>query len=267
MELTDFTLRILLIFIPGIISLIVIQAFTVHKEIKPYKFIIYSLLLGFISYFFYYIINLIINTFDNEKLTFSFFKTFFKTLFNKNEEINIKEINVKEIISVSFLSVIMGCIYSFLDKHKIFHRMAQKLHITKKFGDLNVWSYLMNSKLPEWVRIIDIKNDLTYEGWVHAFSDATEPDEIFLRDVKVYQTSISKVIYETPALYLAQAKKNYLIEFPLINITQDKKKPKLKKINFKNIIGGIFKWLMIIILIIVITIALMLVLRKLMRVL
>ena len=89
----------------------------------------------------------------------------------------------------------------------------------------------MNSRIPEWVIIRDIKNDIMYEGWVQAFSDATEPDEIFLRNVKIYKNSTSKLMYETKGLYLSQKKENLLIEFPFINSKEysDEQKNKEEK--------------------------------------
>ena len=44
----------------------------------------------------------------------------------------------------------------------------------------------MNSEIPEWIVIRDVENDLIFEGLVKVFSDSTEKDELFLRDVIVF---------------------------------------------------------------------------------
>jgi len=78
----------------------------------------------------------------------------------------------------------------------------------------------MNSEKMEWVVIRDIKNDLMYEGWIKAFSDSTEKDEIFLRDVRVFKNSTSEELYDIPGLYLPSKGINLIVEFPTLEFTE-----------------------------------------------
>ena len=64
-----------------------------------------------------------------------------------------------------------------------------------------------------------------YEGWVELFSDGSEPDEIFIRDAKIYKNSTGEPMYDTPGLYLPRKKENLRIEFPLLKFSEKYQRP------------------------------------------
>ena len=211
MQLSEFTLRIILLFIPGITCLTIIDKLTDHKELKLHQLLINSFVLGFLCYASYYLIILIIGMCPNINLQFSFFDI----LMDKNTSLDFKEI-----IFVIGWSVPLGFIFTFLINSKVLHRVARALKTSKKFGDADVWSYIMNSKMPEWIVIRDLENDLMYEGWIEAFSDSTEKDEVFVRDVIVYKNSTADKMYSIPGLYLSRKRENLIFEFPSLRYTK-----------------------------------------------
>jgi hypothetical protein len=71
----------------------------------------------------------------------------------------------------------------------------------------------MNSKIPAWVTIRDMQNDIMYQGYVVAFSDSLEKDEIFLDNVSVYQNSTGNKLYDVAGLYIPTKRENLIIEF------------------------------------------------------
>lgn len=221
MTLSEFTLRIILIFLPGLISFMITEQLTVHKETQTYRFFIYSLMLGFLCYLIYYLISL--KVFLNS----SFY--FIQSLSN-----NQLPLNFWEIFWATMLSIPLGFLVSFFINKKILHKIAKKIGASKKFGDLDVWSYIMNSQMPEWVVVRDKENNLMYEGWVHAFSESTERDELFLKDVRVFTNDTAQELYEVPALYLPRNRDNLIIEFPTINFPVSKKKKNVKNQEVEN---------------------------------
>lgn len=220
MELSEFTFRVILIFVPGLISFLIIDKLTIHKDFKIHQIIISSLILGFLCYFSYYLMLPLIKIALKNDVKFSFLKV----LVDKNATINFKEITI-----VTILSIPIGFLFTFLLNYKVLFRVAHKLKISKKFGDLDIWSYIMNSKIPEWVVIRDLENDLMYEGWIEAFSDSTGVDELFLRDVKVYKNSTAEECYEIPGLYLPRKRENLIIEFPLLEFSEYKERSQRKE--------------------------------------
>ena len=219
MQLSEFAFRIILLFIPGLISFIIIEKLTCHKEYKLYDVIMYSLILGFFCYYIYFAIIIICNNFFKMGLSLSFFHIISD---------NRAEINLNEIILVSVISIPLGFIFTFLINYKIIFRIAHILKISNKFGDVDVWSYIMNLEIPEWVVIRDIENNIMIEGWIQAFSDSTEKDELFLRDVIVYENSSGDELYKIPGLYLPRNRDKLMVEFPELQFTEYIERPKSK---------------------------------------
>jgi len=218
-ELSDFAIKLILLFLPGIISFLIINILTNHKEFKFYFILIYSLLLGFFNYFIYYLIILLSN-YVAKCFNLNFFRTV--TFFDFINGV-LKEVDFLEIIYVCIISIPVGFIFVYFINRNFLNRFAHFIKLTKKYSEVDVWSHLMNSKIPEWVYIRDIKNNLVYYGWIKVFSDSTEQDELFLEDVKVFRYSDSKFLYEIPGLYLYNSRKNMIIEFPSTKIINKKK--------------------------------------------
>ena len=213
MEISEFTIRVILLFLPGIISFLIIEKLTVMKERGPFYFVIYTFILGFFSYFTFAIVLWLINTLPSVSRDTSV--KFLKALLNSKEEIEITEV-----VWVSVLSIMNGFILSFIINRKYFHRLAQKMNITSKFGELDVWAYIFNSPDDtEWVTVRDIKNNLVYEGWVEAFSDSVKENELFIRDVIVFRNSTGERLYEIPGLYICRNRDEVTIEFNALEFT------------------------------------------------
>jgi hypothetical protein len=62
------------------------------------------------------------------------------------------------------------------------------------------------------VVVRDLDHDLAYDGWVNAFSDTYDANELLLRDVKVYQSSSAQLLYELDSVYLTREKDELTIE-------------------------------------------------------
>lgn len=204
MEISEVTVRLLLVFFPGIICAMVVDALTVHRERKLWSFVLNSFVLGFTCYL----------------LTFALWQVLSPghvTIMESLLEVKAKEgkeaLAVVEIVVATVLSIPLAFGVSYASNHKLLHRMARGLRVTKKFGDLDVWGYLFNSDIPEWVVVRDLEEDLAYEGWVEAFSDTADDNELFLRDVRVVNNTTGDEIYRVGGLYLARARGKLTIEF------------------------------------------------------
>ena len=53
MGLTDLTVRLMLIFFPGIICFFIVDAFTIHRERKAHEILLLSYIYGILCYFIY----------------------------------------------------------------------------------------------------------------------------------------------------------------------------------------------------------------------
>ncbi len=206
MNFSEFTLYIMLIFLPGIIAYKVFDELTHQKDKKAYEVVVYSFLFGFFSYFIYYLIFSFPYWFSESEFQFHFLSTL------KEPE----TLDFEEVFYVSCIAIIAGVVITLIDTYKILFIVARWLRITKKHGELDTFTFLMNSNIGKdaWVIIRDTEDDRAYYGWIYAYSIGADQNELFLRDVKVYENSTGNILMTSPGIYLAKSKEKYVIEFP-----------------------------------------------------
>ncbi len=217
--ISEFTLRMILLFIPGIIGFYIYDCLIEHKSFKLYEKIIGFLIIGFLSYSLYYLIintintsaNWICHTRVNQLCDTNLKFTFLDAL--RNEKVDL---NFGEIIITSGLSIIVGSLITYCSYKKVLYTLANKRGISNKFGEIDLFNFLMNHNeyKKQWVLINDKENNLIYYCWILAWSRISEENELFLRDVIVYSYDKKELLYQTPAVYLPRSWENLTIEFP-----------------------------------------------------
>lgn len=215
MGLTEFTFKMILIFIPGLISFIIVDNLTVHRETKTHHWLIYSFLLGFLAYLCWFVFIKLSGCLLGIVIPFDFFDN----LTSPQVKPNMGQISIVTIISVP-----LGLFVSRMINRKWLYSLAKCFGASDKFGDLDVFEFILNSDdVPKWVVIRDKEADRAYEGFVSAWSDATERDGLFLQDVKIYENSSGEWLYDVPALYLPKKLESLRFEFPCVEYTQHMK--------------------------------------------
>lgn len=210
MQFSELTIKLLLIFFPGIIAAFIVDNLTSHRERDFKIFLLHAFILGMSSYFPLYLIEWINNTIVRlNGLNASWKVSFLKYLTDGKNDINFSEV-----FWALVFSIIIGFGIVALINHNVFHKIAKRMKITKKFGSLDVWSHVFESPQTLWVVVRDISDDLMYEGWVSAFSDTYDTNELLLREVAVYRNSTAEKLYEIEGIYLTRKKDEIVIEFP-----------------------------------------------------
>lgn len=215
MEITDLTIRILLLVFPGLIAYFIVHEFTEQKRenfiIETIKILIYS----FLSYSIYatgkIILALFIKTINKDVY-------FLKCLIDKTADISWIEILV-----TAFIALFISCIITKLINKSWFHKTAQELKLTKKFGDLDVWSYLFNGKQDFYMIIRDIENNLTYQGYPQAFAKDHNEAEVLLINVMVYRYEDSTFLYKIDSMYYKFNSEKFSFEIQFIEEVKDEK--------------------------------------------
>ena len=155
MSLTEYSFRLLLLFLPGIIAFIIIDNLTIHQETKTQHRIIYSLLLGFLSYLLLMIlskpIQLLFTTLPPMQ--------FIVSLTNKDTQINFTEI-----FTASIIGVCLGCTLCKAINDRCLFKLAQKLRISNKFQETDAWANCIATYHPVWVIIRDREQNIIYQG-------------------------------------------------------------------------------------------------------
>ncbi|HWB08624.1 MAG TPA: DUF6338 family protein [Pirellulales bacterium] len=218
MELSDLTIRILLLFFPGIICYVIVDALTVHQPRKPFQFVLFSYVLGVLCYVIYgALCKLAAAIADHYTWDTTYIPSgdgFLSALTVDGQKLDFAEIGC-----VTVLAFVVAFVFAAASNHKLLYRFAGAISVTKQFGDENVWSFVFNANEFEWVHVRDLKNGLVYEGWVNAFSDVDRTPSLLLMDVVVYRNNAPDVIgpaqelYRVPALYVSRKQEEFTIEF------------------------------------------------------
>jgi len=208
-------IALVLIFIPGIIATIIGDKITRHSKWDSFKFGIYSLVLGIMSYvalqlwsYSSDLVNaLIIKQTPIKEIIWSHLNVWQFALDGKPDNIQPWELCLATLFSVP-----VAFLASWVINFKLFNKIAQKIKVTTKYGDENLFSFYLNAKEIDWVYVRDIEANLTYFGEVVSYSENENIQELVLSDVSVYRYEGSIPLYELSSIYLCKDMGKFIIE-------------------------------------------------------
>lgn len=193
MNISEFTLTLLFLFLPGILGVLLIGALTVVKVTEIKIFSLYVYLLSVISYLFTGFIN------DYRFINF---------LLKGNLNIIPKEIFIATIVSL-VLSILIIYVINF----NLMYKLAGKLRLSTKFGNNDVWLTLFNDKNTTWITLRPSDCEQYFVGEVEHFSDENNLRELTLVNVAIYSDDNGKYLYSQDKIYFSfPADQNITIE-------------------------------------------------------
>jgi len=213
MDLTDLSVKLLLLFFPGIVCYLTVDALTVHRERKLHEIFLLSFVYGLLSYLVYAVLKAPFGITISAETGFALDApkvAFLESLTEEQVAINVAEVGI-----VTVLSLAIGVGVSFALNRYWFHDLARWAGITKKFGQPSVWSFALNANEVRWATVRDLENNLVFQGYIRAFSDVEDPAELLLTQVCVYNETTGELLYEADHMYLARDKSNLTVEFPV----------------------------------------------------
>jgi len=207
MPVSDLTVRLVLLFLPGVICSYVIDGLTSHRQRVPFFFVLQSLVLGFVSYAFYTGLARLAHRLAPS--SFCGNVVFLRALVDQTVPIS-----VVEIVCACGVAIVVGLLFTTSSTYKLHMRLLRAIGVTRKFDELDVWGFAFNLRRgTEWATVRDHRNDLMYDGWVQAFSDSSDRPELLLRDVSVYRNLSRERLYQVGAAYIALDASDIAIEF------------------------------------------------------
>ncbi|HET7232678.1 MAG TPA: DUF6338 family protein [Longimicrobium sp.] len=208
MELSSLTLRVLLLFFPGVLCALLVDALTVHRERTPAQFLTHAFALGMGSYLSLGVLRDVAAAFAQWlHLRQPLEITFFDALVNDRLRLAWGEIALAALVAVLLSAMISAAV-----NRRTLLRVGNRLTLTRKTGELDVWSFLFNSPAGTYVVVRDLPEDLAYAGTVEVFSDTSSPAELLLKNVEVFQSSTLTKLYEAERVYLARDPTKLVIE-------------------------------------------------------
>ena len=209
--MNQLVVTLIFILLPGIVAAVIMDKLVFHPKWDSFKFILYSLLLGVLSYMALQVIywghDYWISC-EGKPIIWSSLNFWDTVIADK------PSINKKEIFLVTALSIPVAFFISWATNFKLLNKVAQLLRVSAKYGDENLYSYFLNAQEIDWVYIRDIENNLTYEGRVVSYSENENSQEIVLSEVKVYRYSDSVMLYDMPKIYISRDFGKLIIESP-----------------------------------------------------
>lgn len=195
-DISDLAVRLLFLFLPGIIGSSVIDLLTTHRKRQMFHFVLHSYLIGVFSYGILMLIVYLANM-KFEKLDWKV--TFLKSLLNSKEQIKVSEVFLASLIGL-ILAIILVVI---INKKQIF-KAANYFGISNKHGEDDVWDFLFSDENVEWATVRDPDTKLVYQGAISAYSQKDDKRELLLTEVKVFkdENGVLKDLYDREHIYL-----------------------------------------------------------------
>ena len=156
-----------------------------------------SIVLGLLSYL---VLQVVILFLEIRQLFYPNFHATLLSVWTSFVDSN-QSIDPYEVIKACLTSIPIALFLTYLNEKKIFNRFAQWSKISTKYGDENLFFFLLNSRNVYWVNVHRISQDLTYQGLVDSFAAGKTTYELLLNDVKVYRHSDSAFLYELAHIY------------------------------------------------------------------
>jgi hypothetical protein len=210
MNFTEFAFRVLLLFFPGLVGILIMGQLTIQKKKEPFFFLLQALVLGVVSYFLTWLLYDGWCRWLNERwsLGLPMELSFFADLQDSK-----RALHFTEIAAASIIAVFVSLVGTYCSNRRFLFRFARCFGLSNKTGALDVWGYVMESPRLVFVTVRDEDRDISYDGWIEAFSETEEKQELLLRDVGVYRGSDSAFLYQVGAMYLKLDPKKILLEF------------------------------------------------------
>lgn len=198
-----------IILLPGIVCAVICDKLTVHSKWDAFKFTLYSFVLGLFAYtilqFFHYLLDAI-NGLWSKVWIWHHLKIWSSALSDKTT------IPAWEVFWATICSVPAAFFSSWVVNYKFFNKIGQKIKITHKYGDENLFSYYLNAKEIDWIYVRDTEKNLTYQGRVVSSSENDHIQELVLSEVTVFRYEDSSELYSVPTIYLSKEMGKFIIE-------------------------------------------------------
>lgn len=209
MQISELTIRLIILIIPGIVATLIVDTLTTHREWSPFRFSTYSVVLGVLSYIFYqlflYLWSLLI-------LLCPLFPTppnltFWSSLFNN--KIPILE---DEVIFTCLFGLLLSLVIAGVINSQSLNKIANKLKLSDVYGEDELFTQFIKNISDEWVWVRCKTTGLTYGGYIKSYAESEKLHEIELHDVTVYNSEDSNELYTLTKIYLASQPGDFTIE-------------------------------------------------------
>ena len=217
MEVTEVTLRLMLLGMPGIVAYLIICKITTKRKGTQLDSLLQIFLLSILSYLLLSGFYLLLTNVTGGRIAIdSPLERLIGSISSKTSSILFWEI-----IAATTASIIVALGWSYAWYYKFLTKLARFIRASDRYGDDGIMAAFLSSEQlhekGEWLIVRDHSTDIFYYGFVHAWSDSNdEQRELILLDVSVYSNADGSFLYQTEYLYLERPKGVLSIETPTL---------------------------------------------------
>jgi hypothetical protein len=208
--MNELTILLVVILFPGVLLTVVYDNYAEHKPWDSFKYILYSIVSGFITYAVLQIVifsfQFLYNIKGHENTVW-----YVLSVWDFVKKSPTFEIHLLEILSAGFMGIVLGLISVKITQLRIINNILIKIGVTNKYGDDSVYVKTIEDLQDDWVRVIILDENMSFEGRIHCYHDNAQLLEISLKEVIVYETSTATKLYETDLLYISKEHGKFLI--------------------------------------------------------
>jgi hypothetical protein len=226
MQITELTLRLLLLGMPGIVAYLLIGKVTTRGKGSQLDSLLLIFLLSILSYALVSAFYLALFAVSGGRLGIV------SPLDRLIGSISSKAgtVFVWDVITATTASIIIALSWSYAWYHKVVTRLARFLKASNRYGDNGIMAAFLSSEQlqnkGEWLIVRDASTNIFYYGHVYAWSDADdELRELILLDVSVYSNDDASLLYKTDYLYIERPKGVLSIETPTLAHGENQLRP------------------------------------------
>jgi hypothetical protein len=217
MEVTEVTLRLMLLGMPGIVAYLIICKITTKRKGTQLDSLLQIFLLSILSYALLSGFYLILANITGGRI--SIVGPLDRLIGSISSKTN--SILFWEIVAATTASIVVAFGWSYAWYYKLLTKLARFLKASDRYGDDGIMAAFLSSEQlnnkGEWLVVRDHSTNVFYFGYVHAWSDANdEQRELILLDVSVYSNVDASFLYQTDYLYLERPKGVLSIETPTL---------------------------------------------------
>lgn len=212
--MNSLAIAIAVVLLPGLVASVICDKLIVHSpRWDAFKYSIYSFLLGVTSYGLLQFIGYAyqhIRSFLNECHAIQSTTLGVWSIIQNDKA----PIDLSEVAWATSLAPVVAFAASTVVNYKLINKLAQKIKVSQKYGDENLYSFFLNAKEVDWVYVRDKEGGFTYLGRVVSHSECDNMQELVLSEVTVHEYETSDELYAVPIIYLSRPLGSFVIEVP-----------------------------------------------------
>lgn len=194
-------IQLAIVLLPGLIWTQLAATYAMKERPRPPEFLVRAFLFGFLTYMIVYVVYRLCGQEFSEV-----------SVGSPQQLLNVDFAD--EILCSSGAALLFSFAWIYGSTRRWMTRFLNWVKATTTHGKGDIWDYTFSSRQAEseYVHVRDFERDITYAGWVRAYSETGKPRELLLREAIVWDKTNTCI--EVPLLYLARQGSDVHVEFP-----------------------------------------------------